>query len=124
MEYIIGNKRYNEEEIRQFYEKKRQKQFKYLHEGIFSEKYTDVTGFDEITEEEFFLNLKTAFNIRDLTELLDMGSDNKYYRNFNKRQVIICNGYTNSTPACTSYYCEGIFKYNSNYYKIYMAGSD
>lgn len=118
MFYRIGNKEYNQEEFEKYVESKRRRQFNYLEKVIYSDKYTSVTDFYEITEEQFFKDIKTACNIMSLIELIDC--DSKYYRNFNKRQAIICNSYTSSTPAMDSYYSEAIFKYNSRYYKIIM----
>ena len=118
MFYRINGKEYNQEDFEKYVEKKRKRQLNYLEKAIYSNKYTGVTDFYEISEEQFFKDIKTACNIIDLTEIIDCES--KYYRNFKKRQVIICNSYTSSTPAMDSYYSEGIFKYNSRYYKIIM----
>lgn len=118
MTYIINGKKYNQEQFEQYVERKRKRQLKYLENAIYSEKYTSVTDFYEITEQQFFKDIKTACNIMNLTEFID--SESKYYRNFVKRQVIICNSYTSSTPAMESYYSEGIFKYNARYYKMIM----
>ena len=118
MIYVIGRKEYNQEQFEKYVERKRKRQFNYLEKAIYSEKYTSITDFFEITEQQFFEDIKTAYNIMNLTEFIDCES--KYYRNFVKRQVIICNGYTSSNPAMESYYSEGIFKYNARYYKMIM----
>ena len=116
--YYINGKEYNEEQFRQYIENKKRKQLKKLEDIIYQKHYSDVEWFGEITEEQFYKDIKTAYNVMYLTEILDIDCTDKGYRIFNKIQVICCNSHTSSTPAMETYYSETIFKYNAIYNKF------
>lgn len=123
-DYFINGKWYDEEQFRKYIENKRIKQFKKLEDIICQSPYADIDQFIEITEEQFFKDIKTAHNVMYLTEILDIGCNDKGYRILNKIQGICCNGHSSSTPAMDSYYTETIFKYKSRYYKFSQTGSN
>lgn len=118
MFYHINGKVYNQEQFNKYVEKKRKKQLEKLEDIIYQKSYSSVDWFGEITEEQFYKDIKTAYNIMYLTEILDIDSNDKGYRIFNKIQGICCNNHTSSTPVMETYYSETIFKYNARYYKF------
>lgn len=118
MFYHINGKVYNQQQFSEYVENKRKKQLKKLEDIIYQRHYNDVYDFEEITEEQFYKDIKTAYNIMYLTEILDIGCNDKGYRIFNKIQAICCNSHVSSTPAMDTYYSETIFKYNARYYKF------
>lgn len=118
MFYYINGKVYNQEQFKKYIEKKRIKQYEKLEDIIRQKHYSNVDSFEEITEEQFYKDIKKAYNVMYLTEILDIGCDDKGYRIFNKIQGICCNSYTSSTPAMETYYSETIFKYKARYYKF------
>jgi len=87
--YYINGKEYDEEQFRQYIENEKQKQLKKLEDIIYQKHYTDVEWFGEITEEQFYKDIKTAYNIMYLTEILDIGCNDKGYRIFNKYKVYV-----------------------------------
>lgn len=124
MTYVINGKEYNQEEFEKYVERKRQREYEKLRSIVYSQPYNDVTGFEEITEEQFYKDIKTSYNIMYLNEILDIGCTDKGYKTIYRITGICCNGYTSSTPACDTYYGETIFKYNARYYKLSQVSSN
>lgn len=124
MHYIIGKKEYNQQEFEKYVENKRKRQYKKLENIIYSNPYSDVTNFKEITEKEFYENIKTAYNIMFLTEILNIGYTDKGYKTIYRITGICCNGYTSSNPFCETYYGETVFRYNTRYYLISHVSSN
>lgn len=116
--YHINGKEYNDEQYAQYVDKKRKKQLEKLENIIYQRSYSAVDWFGEITAEQFYQDIKTAYNIIYLTEILDISFNDKGYRILNKIQGICCNSCISSTPSMDTYYSETIFKYNARYYKF------